>query len=257
MSNQLPLSCKILKELRQSNHYTQKYVAQKIGVEVKTYRSWEIGYYKENVQIFPTIDSDKLIKISNLYNVSIDYILGQSEITQVDNTYIHNKIGLSENSIDVLEENMQQRNRLYRNRYIEMIDFLLSHAETKTLLQNMYYYFFGNYKKVWDGKSEPSDLSIDIYDDLFCDAVSVESDKLFVIFLSSIINALPTIKKNIVDNNPIYKNYGKQIDTIETLEEKIKFMKNFFASTNSNGESDRTFQIMCKQLEALKKTKRK
>ena len=104
MGYELPNSGEILKELRKKENYTQEYVARQLGVEVKTYRSWEIGYYKNNIQLFPTINSDKLIKIADLYNVSIDYILGRSSITQVDNTYIHSKIGLSENSIITLEK---------------------------------------------------------------------------------------------------------------------------------------------------------
>ena len=145
MGRKLPISCEILKNLRKKEKYTQKYVAEQLGVEVKTYRSWEIGYYKDNIQMFPTIDSEKLIKISDLYNVSIDYILGRSNITQVDNTYIHAKIGLSENSIFALEKAKNDQFTVYSSYIIEIIDFLLNHDETKELIRNLYYYFFVNF----------------------------------------------------------------------------------------------------------------
>ena len=137
MGCELPNSGEILKELRKKENYTQEYVARQLGVEVKTYRSWEIGYYKNNIQFFPTINSDKLIKIADLYNVSIDYILGRSSITQVDNTYIHSKIGLSENSIITLEKAKKDQFTVYSSYIIEIIDFLLNHDETKEININL------------------------------------------------------------------------------------------------------------------------
>ena len=112
MGCELPNSGEILKELRKKENYTQEYVARQLGVEVKTYRSCEIRNKKNKIQFFPTINSDKLIKIADLYNVSIDYILGRSSITQVDNTYIHSKIGLSENSIITLEKAKKEVEKL-------------------------------------------------------------------------------------------------------------------------------------------------
>lgn len=142
MGYELPNSGEILKELRKKENYTQEYVARQLGVEVKTYRSWEIGYYKNNIQLFPTINSDKLIKIADLYNVSIDYILGRSSITQVDNTYIHSKIGLSENSIITLEKAKKDQFTVYSNYIIEIIDFFLNHDETKELIKKFILLFF-------------------------------------------------------------------------------------------------------------------
>ena len=43
MGYELPNPGEILKELRKKENYTQEYVARQLGVEVKTYRSWEIG----------------------------------------------------------------------------------------------------------------------------------------------------------------------------------------------------------------------
>lgn len=102
-SCELPFYCQILKDLRKENGYTQNYVATQISVEVKTYRSWEIGYYKDNVQMFPKIDNDKLEALADLYNVSVDYILGRSNCTSVENQKIKEITGLSNDAIETLK----------------------------------------------------------------------------------------------------------------------------------------------------------
>lgn len=253
MSNQLPISSQRLTKLRKSKGYTQNYVAKKIDVSVKTYRSWEIGYYKGNVQMFPKIDSDKLEMLSDLYNVSIDYILGRSDVTQIESSFIHNKIGLSENSINVLQENFMQHGHSHNLKYIEMIDFLLAHNETKNLLQNMYYYFFGNFQNIWNENSPDNNYSVTILDEYFSNGVSIDSKQIFVIFLSAITNALPNIKKDIVDDNPIYKNYGKESKTTTSLKNEIQRYEKFLKTTHTDTEKDMTLQLMYRQLEALEK----
>lgn len=221
MGCELPNSGEILKELRKKGNYTQEYVARQLGVEVKTYRSWEIGYYKNNIQFFPTINSDKLIKIADLYNVSIDYILGRSSITQVDNTYIHSKIGLSENSIITLEKAKKDQFTVYSSYIIEIIDFLLNHDETKELIRNLYYYFFGDFCKTSENNDDINLL------DKYNRGVSIECNKLYTIFLSSIINLLPKIKTTLVDGNPLYTYYGKHQPTIEELKNTIMLFRQF------------------------------
>lgn len=58
-------------ELRKEKKITQESVAQILGVTPKTYRTW----CKE--EAYP--DSGHLIKLRNLYQVSIDYLLGLSD----------------------------------------------------------------------------------------------------------------------------------------------------------------------------------
>ena len=86
-SSKLPIRCERLKELRTKNGYTQSAIAERISVTTKTYRTWEIGVYnsRSNSQSYPPIDNEKLEKLSDIYNVSIDYILGKSNYTSVDN----------------------------------------------------------------------------------------------------------------------------------------------------------------------------
>lgn len=251
LGNKLPLRNERLKKLREKAKLTQADVAKAIDVTPKTYRTWEIGANIgcSDSKTYPfTRDIEKLEKLADLYGVSTDYILGRSDITQIDNDFIHSKIGISENSINALTNNLKEINRPHRERYIEMIDFLLAHDETKNLLQNMYYYFFGNYNQTWENRP-----SVDFYDENYIDGVSIPCHDIYIWFLSAITNAIPTIKSSIVNNNPIYKNYGKQHKSIEELQNDITKMEDFLDTIHQNRKEDNALQIMYRQLESLKR----
>ena len=57
-----------LRKLRESKNLTQKEVASKLNVDRSTYSYWE------NAKTEPSIKH--LIKLSKIYNVTIDYIIG-------------------------------------------------------------------------------------------------------------------------------------------------------------------------------------
>ena len=60
-----------LKDLRKQVGLTQVDVAEKLGISQPAYASWERGAKK------PT--QDNLVKIAQILDVSIDYLVGNSE----------------------------------------------------------------------------------------------------------------------------------------------------------------------------------
>ncbi|WP_455444999.1 helix-turn-helix domain-containing protein [Streptococcus salivarius] len=60
-----------LKELRKQAHLTQVELASKLGIVQSSYADWERGKKK------PT--QDNLVKIARILNVSVDYLVGNSE----------------------------------------------------------------------------------------------------------------------------------------------------------------------------------
>lgn len=89
-----------LKSLRKSSGYTQKELGEKLNVSGRV-----IGYYESNER-FP--DKDTLTDIADFFKVSVDYLLGR---TDIKNNTENNKININKNEKDVeelLEETMSQ-----------------------------------------------------------------------------------------------------------------------------------------------------
>lgn len=71
-----------LKEIRKENNKTQKEIADILNIPQRTYNEYELG------QTEPTID--QLKKLSNLYNVSIDYLV-DNKINNSNNLSLEEK----------------------------------------------------------------------------------------------------------------------------------------------------------------------
>lgn len=67
-----------LRKLRKDNNMTQKQLADKLEITKAT-----VSAYETNAK-YPSIEV--LIKISNIFNVSSDYLLGLSEKTEFQNS---------------------------------------------------------------------------------------------------------------------------------------------------------------------------
>ena len=63
--------CKNLKELRLQYGFTQKEVANKIGVKYQSYQNYERGL------TLPTLIN--FVKLADLFDVSLDFLLGRKE----------------------------------------------------------------------------------------------------------------------------------------------------------------------------------
>lgn len=106
-----------LKNLRKQAHLTQVDVAEKLGISQPAYASWERGAKK------PT--HDNLVKIAQILNVSVDYLLGNSEeksddLDNIELLFRMNSKGLTEDEKVVFKkeliEFMEERKNAFVNR---------------------------------------------------------------------------------------------------------------------------------------------
>jgi transcriptional regulator with XRE-family HTH domain len=81
-----------LKELRKSREFTQKEVSEDINISERHYRKYEAGEV--------AIPSDMLLKLADLYKVSIDFILGRTNIPDMYTNDLKKQI----NAIDDLSK---------------------------------------------------------------------------------------------------------------------------------------------------------
>lgn len=103
-----------LKELRKQAHLTQVELASKLGIVQSSYADWERGKKK------PT--QDNLVKIAQVLNVSVDYLVGNSEertdeLDNIELLFRMNSNGLTEEEKKVfrkeLIEFMEERKQAF------------------------------------------------------------------------------------------------------------------------------------------------
>ena len=107
-----------LKELRKKTNFTQVEVAEKLGISQPAYASWERGVKK------PT--QENLVKIAQVLNVSVDYLVGNSEnkdddLDNIELLFRMNSTGLTDDEKKVFKkeliEFMEERKRAFRKTY--------------------------------------------------------------------------------------------------------------------------------------------
>ena len=103
-----------LKDLRKQAELTQVDVAEKLGISQPAYASWERGVKK------PT--QENLVKIAQILNVSVDYLVGNSEekadeLDNIELLFRMNSKGLTEEEKIVFKkeliEFMEERKRAF------------------------------------------------------------------------------------------------------------------------------------------------
>lgn len=106
-----------LKTLRKQVQLTQVDVAEKLGISQPAYASWERGIKK------PT--QENLVKIAQILNVSVDYLVGNSDYTvdKLDNIELlfrMNSKGLSDEEKEIFKkeliEFMEKRKKAFGKR---------------------------------------------------------------------------------------------------------------------------------------------
>lgn len=105
-----------LKNLRKQAHLTQVDVAEKLGISQPAYASWERGVKK------PT--QENLVKIAQILNVSVDYLVGNSEeksdeLDNIELLFRMNSKGLTEEEKEIFKKElidfMEERKRAFED----------------------------------------------------------------------------------------------------------------------------------------------
>mgnify|MGYP000992660987 FL=1 len=105
-----------LKTLRKQVKLTQAQIAEKIDISQQAYASWEHGAKK------PT--QENLIKIAQVLNVSVDYLVGNSEekpdeLDNIELLFRMNSKGLTDEEKEIFKkeliEFMEKRSKAFGN----------------------------------------------------------------------------------------------------------------------------------------------
>lgn len=117
-------------------HITHKQLAEKAGVNINTINSWlrqsedDYGKRKNNI---PHIDH--LYRVAVALGVSLDYITGRDDFTNIGNKEMSAFSGLSDSAIEMLRKINDSENPFYEiNRFnIDMLDTILSDYYNKLI----------------------------------------------------------------------------------------------------------------------------
>ncbi|EHD67126.1 helix-turn-helix family protein [Streptococcus pneumoniae GA41538] len=106
-----------LKKLRKQAQLTQVDVAEKLGISQPAYASWERGVKK------PT--QENLVKIAQVLNVSVDYLVGNSdnyedELGNIELLFRMNSKGLTDEEKEIFKKElidfMEERKRMFNEK---------------------------------------------------------------------------------------------------------------------------------------------
>lgn len=104
-----------LKTLRKQEKFTQVQIAEKLDISQQAYAAWERGVKK------PT--QENLVKIAQVLNVSVDYLVGNSEeksheLDNIELLFRMNSKGLTDDEKEVFKkeliEFMQERKKAFK-----------------------------------------------------------------------------------------------------------------------------------------------
>ena len=116
---------KSLKSLRLQHGYTQKELASKLHVAQNTLCNWENGNR--------TVDEPTLQKLADVFNVSVDYLLGRTDVKKADTSE-----DVSAEFLATLSPETQKVNELFnrlseekKTEALRFLDFLLQQDQAE------------------------------------------------------------------------------------------------------------------------------
>lgn len=96
-----------IKQLREENNWTQLELSQKMNCAMSSIAMYEKGDRKPSLEV--------LVKLSEIFNCSIDYILCKTDIRnpgeQIDNVLNESMIGMSKKDYEKLTETQKKQIR--------------------------------------------------------------------------------------------------------------------------------------------------
>jgi len=138
-----------LRKLRLAKGLAQKEVAERLGINEKSYTVWEVGRrkksHKEGEATRPEkeavdISNAHLCALADLYGVSVDYILGRTDYKTINGADVARITGLSDPAIKVLQNYKKPEDSV-----IDIINAVIEDYEKNggsSLLSYIYTYVF-------------------------------------------------------------------------------------------------------------------
>lgn len=110
---------KRIRDLREDNDLTQEDLASQLGISKRTLLRYESGVSEPTISV--------LISLSLLFNVSVDYIIGTKDTTEIDEISIKNELDHVIQSLEKIKKNYKKsRLSLKRDFSFYKVSFLIT-----------------------------------------------------------------------------------------------------------------------------------
>lgn len=188
-----PLFGDRLKKARKNTELTQAELARNIGVDIKTYRNWELG------KVVP--DGYFIFQLCKALDCDFKYLTGEINDFH-DNRSVSEITGLSYDAVETFKNIKKENFPLIHA--IDIVNYLFSVEKNTNILLLIYHYLLGNYKETKNGEE-----IIELLDEtkIGCNGVALTVTDLNALFLSMIIEQLAILKTRIDSEVPSM--YGK------------------------------------------------
>lgn len=151
-----------IRELRNCYKYTQKDMAQKLGIATITYVKYEHG---ENEPNYAT-----LLELSNIFNVSIDYLLGNSDERDIQIYKINVAIQDIEKAADLLSMDFPE----YKEGVLNLLISFLKNVHYVNGVTRMDRLYIKN--DILNRIEELYDIASDLWETKCCKNIDISSD---------------------------------------------------------------------------------
>ncbi|EJP6473818.1 helix-turn-helix transcriptional regulator [Clostridium botulinum] len=121
-----------LKELREYKGLTQSQLSEKLKIGRASVSNYELGAR--------TPDIDVLVKISEYFNVTTDYLTGRSDFKNIEEELQHKntieKLGIQNNALSLTNEEKEEIINSVNLLYNSLVEFFSSHASENSILKS-------------------------------------------------------------------------------------------------------------------------
>lgn len=119
-------------KLRKDNNLTQTDMAKKLGISQQAYQ----GYENTSIRTLPKLED--FVKIAGIFNVSYEYLLGETENKKKENINMAEELGFSDSTIEAIRF-LKKDNTYYSDSYLltELLDLYISGFDMPS--NNTYY----------------------------------------------------------------------------------------------------------------------
>lgn len=136
-----PIWAQRINNLLEEKNMTQKELSEKSGVAASTLSGWMSSEEKVK-RNEPKVKGLQDVAIA--LGTTMDYLMGGHECSTLSRQAIHQVTGLSDKAIENISKLKYRRNEKNLAK-LKIINFLLENAMGSSLLDNMYYYLFGDF----------------------------------------------------------------------------------------------------------------